>query len=254
MHPEAARRPSAAIGAAGVAFAVAGFVLVHVVFAHLVFWLAGMFVAETIDGPARTGAGPALAIDLGLVALFGLQHTGMARRSFKRATAWLVAPGLERAVYVWCAVIALFLVVACYQPIPDTVWHVDHPAGVAAIWVAFTAGWAMAAAAYLSVGIPHLLGVSQALAWRRGEPPPPPPLVEGRVYGLVRNPQQLGLLVAFWATPHMSLGHLVFACAMTVYIFVGMAFEERDLAATHGEAFRAYKARVPRIVPRLFGR
>ncbi|MHA1548762.1 MAG: methyltransferase family protein, partial [Alphaproteobacteria bacterium] len=156
------------------------------------------------------------------------------------------------SVYVWSAVLALAVIVHFYQPIPVTLWRVENGVLVGFIWFAFAAGWAISAAAYLSAGLFYLLGVAQAVAWFRGAPQPPPPLVRGYAYGWVRNPQQLGLLIAFWATPHMTVGHLVFAAGMSVYIFVGMVFEGRDLSATHGEAYLAYKAEIPAIFPRLF--
>jgi protein-S-isoprenylcysteine O-methyltransferase Ste14 len=237
---------------AGLSLSLAGFVSVHLVFAYLVFWLADLVFDRTIDGPANVGIGTAIAIDLGLIVLFGLQHTGMARRGFKTLTARFAEPGLERTLYVWFAVAALFVLVRFYEPIPIAIWQVESDIAETMIWVAFAAGWAIAAAAYLSAGLFYLLGVSQALAWFRGAPQPPPPLVEGRAYRLVRNPQQLGLLIAFWSTPHMTVGHLVFAIGMSIYIVIGMAYEERDLIATHGETYLAYKARVPAILPRLW--
>ncbi|MBZ0217731.1 MAG: isoprenylcysteine carboxylmethyltransferase family protein [Fimbriimonadaceae bacterium] len=236
---------------AGVGFALAGFAAVHLVFAYLVFWLSGFFFDKTINSPVNMQASAAIAIDLFLIGLFGLQHTFMARNSFKTMTARFVAPGLERAVYVWCAVAALYLLVHFYQPVAITIWKVETLYLQILIQIAFVAGWTIAAIAYLSAGVFYLLGVSQALAWFRHEPTPPQPLVEGYAYKMVRNPQQLGLLIAFWATPHMTVGHLVFAAGMSVYIFIGMAFEERSLTALHGEAYLSYKARVPAILPRI---
>ncbi len=234
------------------AFSVTGFVLVHVVFGYLVFWLAGLIFDRTISSPSGTSAGHAIAIDLCLVALFGCQHTSMARNAFKSLSSHMVAPGLERSVYVWCSVLALFVLVHFYQPIPIELWKIDNTVALIVIWALFVTGWAIASAAYWSVGIFYLLGVSQAIAWYRDEPIPQPPLVDGYVYRFVRNPQQLGLLIAFWATPNMTVGHLIFAASMSIYIFIGMAFEERDLIERHGKRYIDYKMRVPAIIPRMF--
>ena len=193
--------------AAGLVFAVAGFVLVHVVFAYLVFWLAGLIPGRSIDSPADVSFGMALAVDLVLVALFGLQHSGMARARFKAWSSRWVAPELERSVYVWLA------------------------------------------AAYWSVGVFYLLGVEQAWCLYRGTPQPAQPFVDGYAYRYVRNPQQLGLLIAFWSTPDMTLGRLVFAAAMSVYIVAGMHFERRDLVALHGKAYADYARNVPAVIP-----
>jgi protein-S-isoprenylcysteine O-methyltransferase Ste14 len=235
----------------GVGFALIGVLLVHVVFAHFVFWLAGIFVTPNIHGPGTWPVLSAVLFNLGLVGIFALQHSGMARRRFKAFTGRFVAQGLARAVYVWAAVLALWLLVLLYQPIPITLWQVTHPLAQAPFWSAFVLGWAIAAAAYLSVGIPHLLGVSQALAWSRGAPQPTAPLVEGYAYRYVRSPQQLGLLLAFWSTPHMTVGQLLLAGGLTGYIFLGMALEEKDLLAEHGPAYAAYRDRIPRLIPRM---
>ena len=112
---------------AGLVFAVAGFILVHVVFAYVVFWLAGLFPGHSIDAPVGASLPWALAVDVLLVALFGLQHSGMARTLFKSWSARWVAPGLQRAVYVWFAVAALFCVAFFYQPVPLSLWSIDQP-------------------------------------------------------------------------------------------------------------------------------
>jgi protein-S-isoprenylcysteine O-methyltransferase Ste14 len=234
---------------AGLAFAVTGFVLVHLVFAYLVFWLAGVIPGRSIDSAAAVSLPAALAADLLLVALFGLQHSGMARRRFKAWSARFVAPALERSVYVWFAVAALFCVVHFYRPLPVPLWSVDQPVLRGLIWLLFACGWAIAAAAYWSVGILYLLGVAQAWAWYRGQPQPAQPFVDGYAYRYVRNPQQLGLLIASWSTPDMTLGRLVFAGAMSAYIVIGMACEKRDLVALHGKAYADYAKAVPAVIP-----
>lgn len=234
---------------AALAFAVVGFVAVHVVFAYMVFWLAGLIPGRSIDSPVKAPFAWALAVDLLLVALFGLQHSGMARTLFKSWTSRWVAAGLERAVYVWAAVVTLFLVVHFYQPLPIVLWSVEQPLARGAIWFLFGCGWAIAAASYWSVGIFYLLGVEQAWVWYRGRPQPAQPFVDGYAYRYVRNPQQLGLLIAFWSTPDMTLGHLVFAAAMSACIFVGMYYEKLDLVAVHGKVYADYAARVPSVIP-----
>jgi protein-S-isoprenylcysteine O-methyltransferase Ste14 len=235
--------------AAGLVFAVAGFVLVHVVFAYLVFWLAGLIPGRSIDSPADVSFGMALAVDLVLVALFGLQHSGMARARFKAWSSRWVAPELERSVYVWLAVAALFGVVHFFQPLPVSLWSVDQPLLRGLVWLFYICGWAIAAAAYWSVGVFYLLGVEQAWCRYRGTPQPAQPFVDGYAYRYMRNPQQLGLLIAFWSTPDMTLGRLVFAAAMSVYIVAGMHFERRDLVALHGKAYADYARNVPAVIP-----
>jgi protein-S-isoprenylcysteine O-methyltransferase Ste14 len=234
---------------AGLVFAVVGFLLVHVVFAYVIVWLAGLLPGHSINSPVGASLPWALAVDLSLVALFGLQHSGMARTIFKSWSSRWVAPALERAVYVWFAVAALFCVAWFYQPLPLTLWTIDQPVLRGMIWLLFAFGWAISAAAYWSVGILYLLGVEQALAWYRGRPQPSQPFIDGYAYRYVRNPQQLGLLIAFWSTPDMTLGHLVFAAAMSACIVVGMRYERRDLVARYGQSYEDYAKRVPAVVP-----
>jgi protein-S-isoprenylcysteine O-methyltransferase Ste14 len=234
---------------AALVFSVVGFILVHGVFAYLVFWLAGLLPGRSIDSPAGASLPWAFVVDVLLVALFGLQHSGMARTWFKSWSSRWVAPGLERAVYVWFAVAALFCVVHFYEPLPVPLWSVDQPVLRVLIWLLFASGWAISAAAYWSVGIFYLLGVAQAWAWYRGRPQPAQPFVDGYAYRHVRNPQQLGLLIAFWSTPDMTLGHLVFAAAMSACIVVGMRYEKRDLVALYGEAYEDYAKSVPAVIP-----
>ena len=239
---------------AGLLSALLGFLFVHVVFAYLVFWLANLIPGHSIDSPSNVSLPWALAIDLLLVALFGLQHSGMARNRFKTWSSRQVAPGLERAVYVWFAVVALFVLVHFYQPLPVMLWSVDQPLARGLIWLLYVCGWAIAAAAYWSVGIFYLLGIEQAWCWYRDRPQPPQPLVDGYAYRHVRNPQQLGLLIAFWSTPDMTLGHLIFAAALSLYIVVGMFYEKRDLIALHGKAYADYAAEIPAVIPWRLGR
>lgn len=234
---------------AALVFAVIGFVLVHVVFAYLVFWLADLIPGHSINSPMKTSLAWALAVDLFLVALFGLQHSGMARTLFKTWSSRWVAPAMERSVYVWFAVAAQFFLVHFFQPVPVMLWSVDQPLLRGLIWLLFVLGWVIAAVAYWSVGVFYLLGIEQASAWYLDRPQPAQPFVDGYAYRYVRNPQQLGLLIASWSTPDMTVGHLVFASAMSVYIFVGMYYEKRDLVAVHGKAYADYAARVPAVIP-----
>ena len=234
---------------AGLIFSGLGFVLVHVVFIYIIFWLSGFFPAHSINSHTDKPLTTALVTNLVLVFGFGLQHSGMARNSFKKFTSQFIHPAFERSVYVWNAVIALSCLVWFYVPIPITIWNVESIVFQSLIWVGFFCGWTIAFAAYLSVGIKYLLGLSQSFAWYRSEALPKQPLVESHIYKWVRNPQQLGLLISFWSTPHMTVGQLVFAFLLTGYIIIGVKLEERDLYKLHGKTFASYRKAVPAIFP-----
>ena len=234
---------------AGLVFAWVSVALVYAVFVYFILFLADLHLARTVDRGGSLGTLPALLVDLGLIGLFGLQHTGMARDGFKRLLAGRVPQGLQRTTYVAFSVLALFLVVHLFEPIPAIVWDLSGSPLALPLWGLFVLGWTISAIAYLAAGHLYLLGVRQALAWYRDEPVPGPPLQERLVYRIVRNPQQLGLLLAFWSTPTMSAGHLLLAAGLSVYIWIGMRFEERDLIAAHGTRYLAYRDRTPKIVP-----
>jgi protein-S-isoprenylcysteine O-methyltransferase Ste14/GNAT superfamily N-acetyltransferase len=221
---------------------------------YLAFWLttgwAVLFVGDvgsvpTIDG--RTGTSPALglALDLGLLLLFAVQHTVMARAGAKRwLTRWLDERA-ERSTYVLAASGCLALLFWQWRALPESLWHVSVGPARLAIWVVCVAGWLLALASTLPAGHLEFLGVRP----ERGGG-----LVVSGLYSWVRHPMMLGLLVAFWATPDLTVGHLVFAAAATGYVLVGIRFEERDLRRQFGAAYDDYARRVPAVLPRAVRR
>ena len=212
-------------------------------------FLAGVLVPRNADAPVRTPTGHALAVDAALLLLFAAQHSVMARRSVKARLARRVPGDLERATYVLATDLCLVLLLALWQPVQGQVWRIDGPAA-AVVWTVYGAGWALAVASTFAVDHLELTGLRQA-GWSTRARRSRAGLKEDGLYALVRHPLMTGLLVAFWATPHMGLGHLVFALAATGYIAIGTAFEERDLRASFGSAYEAYAARVPALVPGL---
>lgn len=218
-------------------------------FAFLVFSLAIVYCPGFLGGfpvPHSAFDGPlvawplALAVDLGLLALFGLHHSLFARQRIKRRLVRLVPESVERSTYVLAASLLLVAVYAFWRPLPEVLWTHRGPWRVAAE-VAMAAGW------LTSLASAHCLGYAELFGLRRSEPP----LHTDRLHGVVRHPMYLGFLVGVWCVPAMSLGHLVFAGGMTAYLAVGVVFEERDLERRFGDAYRAYRARVPSLVPGL---
>src|SRR5262245_21916465 len=217
---------------------------------YLAFWLttgwAFLFVGDlgalpTING--RTGTAPAIAltVDLGLLMLFAVQHTVMARVSAKQWLSRWVDASAERSTYVLATSGCLALLFWQWRALPDSLWHLSGPARVA-VWVVCVAGWLLALASTLPAGHLEFLGVRP----ERGGG-----LVVSGLYSWVRHPMMLGVLVAFWATPDLTVGHLVFVAAATAYVLVGVRFEERDLRRTFGAAYDDYARQVPALLPRL---
>jgi methanethiol S-methyltransferase len=223
----------------------------YVIFLAAVFWgiaFTGGFVPETF--PAATIPPlPALLVDLALLSLFGLQHSVMARASFKRRWTRIVPQPIERSTYVLLASLALLLLFWQWQPLPGVVWSVANPTGVALIRALFGLGWLLALVSTFLIDHFALGGLRQVWEQLRGGPTAPAPFRTPSLYRVVRHPMMLGLLIAFWATPHMTAGRLIFALGMTAYILVGVSYEERDLLRAFGAAYRAYRAQVPMLIP-----
>ncbi len=232
-------------------------ILVYVVFlvgfALLAGFLAGASPLWHSDGGAPTPWPAALAIDVALLALFGVSHSLLARPRWKARLVRVVPEPAWRATYVLVATATLVAIMAAWRPLPAPLWDVAAPSLRAAIF-----GLQALAIGFVVVTTFHtnhfeFVGLRQLWLHARGRPYTALPFAERGAYKLVRHPMMLGLLVWFWAAPAMSVGHGVFALGMTIYIVVGVRLEERDLARALGDAYAGYRARVPALVPRLRG-
>ena len=197
----------------------------------------------------QAGAGRALLIDTGLLLLFALQHSVMARQGFKRVWARIVPQPIERSTYVLSASLALLLVIVFWQPIPSVIWEVEATAGRLILQGLFWAGWLLVFASTFLLGHSDLFGLKQAWTCWRGLPYKPPAFAMPGPYKLVRHPLYLGFIVAFWSAPRMTVGHLYFAAVTTAWILVAIQLEERDLITFHGEPYKLYRSGVSMLVP-----
>jgi methanethiol S-methyltransferase len=189
-------------------------------------------------GRARHGPVVAsLAIDLGLVALFGVPHSVMARRWFKDRLVRIIPAAAERSTYVLVASVTLDVLLWQWRPVSTAVWSVEAPAVRAVIWGASGAGVLLVVYSTFLTDHFDLFGLRQVWLYARGRPYSPVPFTERNLYRHVRQPMMLGMLLWFWSTPTMSVGHLAFAAGMSAYIFAGVALEERDLASRLGKAY-----------------
>jgi protein-S-isoprenylcysteine O-methyltransferase Ste14 len=234
------------------AYAVASHLLFLAVFAALAGFV-GNLLPVAIDAP---GAGFSWAAALGntlLVALFGLQHSVMARPGFKAWLTRIVPAEIERSSYVLVSNVLVLLLILLWQPLGPNVWHVEHEVGRAALWSLFAAGWLMVPVVSLLINHFDLFGTRQAWLQLRGVAYTHLPFRTPGLYKVVRHPLYVGWIVAFWATPTMTLGHLLFAALMTAYMLAAIPLEERDLEAVYGERYRAYRREVPALLPRVGG-
>ncbi|MBX3442641.1 MAG: hypothetical protein KF774_09540 [Planctomyces sp.] len=232
-------------------YGIACHLLFLAVYAVLCLFVGNLWLPRTIASPASSVPAVAVVIDLALIALFGLQHSVMARPAFKRLWTRVVPPPIERSTYVLASCGMTILLMALWQPIAIDVWNVAAPGLRALLWTGFAAGWLMVPAVSLLINHFDLFGTRQVWLHFRGVPYSPLPFRTPLLYRAVRHPLYVGWMIAFWATPHMTAGQLLFAVGMTAYMLGAAVLEERDLTAHFGEAYRRYQRQAPMFVPRL---
>jgi protein-S-isoprenylcysteine O-methyltransferase Ste14 len=217
---------------------------------YLVGFLGNWIVPKSVDSGLGSGFAASLAVNVLLLAVFGVQHSVMARQRFKRAWTRIVPAAAERSTYVLATALALALLLGQWQPMPEPViWRVQSALGARVVWAVFWIGWAVVATSTFLIDHLELTGIAQPLAVLRGRSLDEPQFRTPFLYRYVRHPLYLGFLLGFWATPVMSAGHLLLALGMSVYILVGVALEERDLVARFGDRYLDYRARVGMLLP-----
>lgn len=224
------------------------------VFLYSIGFVGDLVVPRTVDHGLTAPLTEAVLVDALLLGLFAVQHSVMARPAFKRWWTRFVPTPIERSTYVLLASLVLALMFWQWRTIPAVVWDVAWAPGRAVLWVLFALGWVTVLVSTFLINHFDLFGLRQVyLAWR-GTPYTQLRFRTSMLYRAVRHPIMLGFIVAFWATPTMTVGHLLFAGATTAYILVAIQLEERDLAADLGEQYRDYRTRVPMLVPGLHRR
>ncbi|MGZ4577876.1 MAG: methanethiol S-methyltransferase [Mycobacterium sp.] len=230
-------------------YGAAAYLLFLAAFLYLIGFVGNLAVPRSVDRGLAAPIAEAMLINAALVVLFGVQHSVMARPAFKRWWARFVPSSIERSTYVLLSSVVLALLYWQWRTMPTVIWDVRVPAARAVLWVLFWLGWAIALLATFLINHFDLFGLRQVYLASRQKPYTS---VEFRVhllYRVVRHPLMLGMVIAFWAAPVMTAGHLLFSTGMTIYILIATQLEERDLVASLGNQYRDYRREVSMLLP-----
>jgi methanethiol S-methyltransferase len=252
-----AHRPASALGS----LVARSFVLGYGTLAYLIFlgaflyaigFVSQFLLPKTIDNGTANSPLHALIVDLALMSLFAVQHSGMARQGFKKLFASFASPALERSTYVLLASLTLLLLFWQWQPITTVVWQIKTPTLVSVAIAGGFLGWLIVLYSTFLINHFELFGLTQVVTHFTGRLGEPIKFKMPGLYRVIRHPIYLGFIIAFWSAPTMTLGHLLFAAVTTTYIFVGIWLEERDLVTLFGEEYRHYKQKVAMLLPGVF--
>ncbi len=230
-------------------YGVASYLIFFVTFLYAIGFVSGLVVPKTIDTGTDTPLTEAVIINLLLMSLFAIQHSIMARPAFKRWWTQFVPPSVERTTYVLLASLALALLLWQWRPLPQTVWQISDPAIAMAVTIVAFVGWFIVLSSTFLINHFELFGLHQVANNLAGRPMPAPRFRTPLYYKFVRHPIYMGFIIAFWAAPTMTLGHLLFAAVTSMYIVVGASLEERDLIDVFGDQYRSYRKRVAMLLP-----
>jgi protein-S-isoprenylcysteine O-methyltransferase Ste14 len=233
-------------------FAIACYAIFFATFLYLIVFVGDFsFSSRTVDVGPTAPVGLALVVDLALIALFGLQHSVMARQGFKRAWTKMVPPQAERSVYVLAASIALMILFLGWRPIDTIVWNVTNSGLQDILWALFWLGWLTVLLSTFLINHFELFGLQQAWFHVRGREAAAPQFRQPFFYKYVRHPLYLGFFLAFWAAPEMTAGHLLLAAGMSIYMLIAIRYEEHDLIGLFGKDYENYRQEVGMLTPRF---
>ena len=234
---------------AGLLYGLVSYVIFFVTFLYSIGFVTDLVVPKTIDSGAVVPLSEAIIVNLVLMSVFAIQHSVMARQAFKQWWTKFVPVSVERTTYVLFASLALILLFWQWRPMPATVWSIANPQIAMAVMALSFVGWFIVLLSTFLISHFELFGLHQVVSNFTGREMPAPRFRTPLFYRFVRHPIYLGFVIAFWAAPVMSVGHLLFAAVTTVYMLVAITLEERDLITVFGDEYRNYRGRVPMLLP-----
>jgi protein-S-isoprenylcysteine O-methyltransferase Ste14 len=230
-------------------YGLAAYAVFFVTFLYAIGFVTGLVVPKTIDSGMPGSMTEALIVNLVLMSLFAVQHSVMARRQFKQWWTQFVPKSVERSTYVLLASLTLILLFWQWRPMPGIVWEITNPQLAVAMTGLSLLGFGLVLISTFLINHFELFGLHQVVNHLAGRAMPAPRFKTPVLYKVVRHPIYLGFIIAFWAAPTMTVGHLLFAAVTTAYIFVGIFLEERDLVEQFGDEYRRYRERVGMLLP-----
>lgn len=234
----------------GFSYGVVSYIIFFATFLYAIGFIGGLYVPTTLDGPLSGSLMKAVFINIGLLGLFAIQHSVMARPAFKRAWTKVLPKLLERSTYVLFSSIALILLFIFWQPMGGIVWDIENTTGRILLYTLFTLGWGLILAATFVINHFDLFGLRQSWLYLRSLEYTPLEFNLPLMYKIVRHPLYVGWFIAFWATPTMSVAHFLFATVASAYILIAIGWEEKDLCDTHPE-YEQYRQQTPMLIPKI---
>jgi len=230
-------------------YGVVCYLVFFVVFLYLIGFIGDLFVPKSIDTGTETAAAQSVMVNIALLGLFAIQHTIMARPAFKKWLTKVIPEQVERSTFVLASSLLLALLFWQWRPMLGVIWSVDNPTGRAVLFGLFWLGWGTVLFSSFIINHFDLFGLRQVWLHFTNREYHHLEFQARSLYRLIRHPLMLGIVIGSWATPHMTTGHLVFAITATIYILIGIRFEERDLVRFHGQNYIDYRRRVPMLIP-----
>jgi len=230
-------------------YGLGAYAIFFLTFLYAIGFIGNLVVPKSIDAPPQMSFIYALLIDVGLLGLFAIQHSVMARQGFKQWWTRIIPKAIERSTYVLFSSLALILLFWQWQPLGGTLWATHHAIAQGILYTLFASGWLLVLVTTFLINHFDLFGLRQVYLYLRGQEYTPLRFVTPGPYQHVRHPLYVGWLLAFWATPTMTVAHFVFAVVTTIYILIAIQFEERDLLQVHGTTYANYRRQVPMLIP-----